>query len=732
MKFSKIEARAASRLGSRLAYKYCYYLEFDFSILDNILSRKKNGSRSGKTYSESYIMFDTETSKDHEPERGAFGRWKPQPNHICAWSIAIRAFHTDICTLRGSRPSELMHCISLIRQHIKADIIYIFAHNLPYDWQFCRRFFITQFGAPTKQLNVKNHYPLTINFANGMILRDSLILAGMSLERWAKNLGVQEKAVGSWDYDLIRNQNHLYTDDELRYIECDVIAGVQCLNKLADILGDTLVSLPFTNTGIVRRIVRRDGKKNYAKAAFSKMVGDYYEYHYLESIFHGGFTHSNRYKNGFITKGVTCMDFKSSYPYCMLVTKMPCSAFMPVTRNMSPDEIYDKADKNAYIFKLVLTNVRLIDHHYPMPPLQYSKCETIINCTKDNGRILTADYCEIRLNEIDLKLIYDYYTWDAAICTDIYVAGKDYLPTWYRDIVWDIFKQKCKLEYDIKIKGEGEISMYNQIKSRLNSLYGLTVTKACKETIIECYEDTESQINGEYYIDNTDMENEYNKYLKNRNEILPYCWGCWVTSAAMYNLFQLAKCIGDSDKDLFLHWIYSDTDSIYSDKWNPQKLDEYNENVKNTLINAGYGGVTVEDKTYWLGVAENDGFYDEYISQGAKRYAYKKDGKIGITVAGVPKKKGAAALTSLEDFQDGFIFPGEITGKVLHTYIYDEIHIDDHGNEVADSIDLSPTDYTLSTVENPLKLDQLIMFGEDGELIINDTETVYYDWFEES
>ena len=35
---------------------------------------------------------------------------------------------------------------------------------------------------------------------------------------------------------------------------------------------------------------------------------------------------------------------------------------------------------------------------------------------------------------------------------------------------------------------------------------------------------------------------------------------------------------------------------------------------------------------------EFDGHYEQFITQGAKRYAYVSDGKMGITVAGVSKK----------------------------------------------------------------------------------------------
>ena len=88
-----------------------------------------------------------------------------------------------------------------------------------------------------------------------------------------------------------------------------------------------------------------------------------------------------------------------------------------------------------------------------------------------------------------------------------------------------------------------------------------------------------------------------------------------------------------------------------------------------------------------LGLFEHDAHYEEFITQGAKKYAYtkwipkekakkdsniidEKDGKvkvIEITVSGVPKK-GAKALKKLEDFKDDFIFKFEDTGKNLLIY----------------------------------------------------------------
>lgn len=702
MNFRQIEERALRKIRGGLEYKYCYYIEFDYSILKNILCRKKNGSHSDTKYSESYIMLDTETSKSHGTEYDKDGKAIPQINHICAWTISIRAFHHNICTLRGSNPVELTHCLKLIRDNIQGDIFYVFVHNLPFDWTFLRRFMFKEFGTPKNQLNIKNHYPISIRFENGIHLRDSLILAGVSLERWANNLEVDHrKAVNTWNYEKLRNQNDPLTEEELNYIEHDTLAGVECLNKLADNIGDTVISLPYTLTGIVRRDMRREGRKVYAKQLFDKQLITFEEYVILEKVFHGGFTHANRHVINWIRgksfngKKVKCKDFKSSYPYCMITAKVPREKFYHLSGTMDPAKILKSKDR-SYIFKLVMIKPTLRDPFYPMPALQFYKCENTINAIQDNGRILSADYVEIYMNEVDLKIIDRMYTCESWIATEVMSAVNGYMPDWFRKEVFKIFTEKCELEYHVKVLKDADPSVYALKKANLNALYGMSVTKAVKPSITEIYEDDPEKeaYSGDYFVDDKNLQKEFDKYNKNRNNILPYVFGIYTTSYAMLHLFELSDCIDDINH----HWIYSDTDSIYSDNWNEDRVAAYNRHVIDELIKAGFGPVTVGTKTYNLGIAEDDGEYDEFITQGAKRYAVKVGKKIKITVAGVPKI-GSCALRSLEDFREGFIFYGQGTGKMTHTYIYHDIFEDEHGNLCADSIDLTPADYTLSSVD---------------------------------
>lgn len=721
MRYKDYEARRGRVLASSLSYTYDYYLNWNYDLLRNVLTRRRNGSKAKTTYSEAWIMLDTETSRTEPLKKGFFGKYDNSENYIVAFTCSIRIFERNVCTLRGSRPSEVCHMLKLIRSHIAGDRVYIFVHNLAYDWQFLRRFLIAEFGQPKKQLNIKSHYPMLIQFDNGLVLRDSLILAGCSIEKWGENLGVStRKAVGCWDYEKIRHQNTILDENELKYIECDTLTGVECLNELANQLNNTVVDIPFTSTGIVRREVQVLGRKNYAKQQFNKQPITFeFLTNVLHDVFHGGYTHANRHIVGWIIDKVTCMDFKSSYPYSMLTEDVPLSQFIKLSDPYkNPEDIYNKAHQNAYIFKFVASGIKLRDPLYPMPPLQASKCLTTINDIRDNGRIREADYIEIWLNEVDFLTIYEMYEWSEAYCVEVYVASKGLMPKWFRDEIFTIFKEKCELEYEIKVLGQGDKTKYNLKKAQLNSLYGMCVTFPIRPDIIEVYEpekyNGEILQSGDYYEDKIDMKKKFEKYMKDWKQVLPYVYGVYCTSWAQRHLFELSKCIDDIN----YHWLYSDTDSIYSDRWNRDKLAIFNQNIKDKLIKAGYGPVKIEDREFWLGIAELDGTYDRFITQGAKRYAVEVDGQIKITVSGVPKRSGGQALKSLEDFTEGYIFKGEDTGKKLSTYFYSDIHLNEYGDECADYIDLTPTDYRLSVVPNDITGDlEGFIFNDDMELV---------------
>ena len=657
-----------------------YYKEFDFNKLHVIRTLKKQGYNKGE-YSNCFIALDTETSK----------KINSKDNHIVAFSIAIRYEHKNICCLYGYDPIELIDCINNIRDILKGNI-FLYVHNLAYDWVFIRRFFIDAFGEPVKQLNTKPHYPIFITFENGITLRDSLILSACNLEQWANDLDVEhKKAVGKWQYNKIRNQKDVFNPDEVLYVENDVLALVECLDKLCILLHKHVFSMPYTNTGIVRGELRLIGEKYNAHKLFLKIAPDFEQLQKLNFLFHGGYTHGNRYfynkilrsKNPLIKQIIKCYDFCSSYPFSALAFKYPMTKFIK-TDNLSINQILELSDKYAFMFKLIMIKPRLKDNSFPMPVLQLSKCVKVINPDIDNGRIKSADFVEIYLTEVSLKLINELYDKDFSLCTEIEYARKDYLPRWFTDYVYNLFKEKQNLKNVNKV-------LYGIAKSRLNSMYGCCVQFPLKDDIVEDY------ASGDFDLEPKLNEENYNKYLKRRTSILPYQWGVWITEYSLFNLFQLGcKCI---DYDNFGEWIYSDTDSCFGYNWNEEKIKEYNDNCIRSLQKNGYSGVTIKDKTYHLGVAELEKECIEFICNGAKRYAYRdKDEVLHITIAGVPKKGVECLNNDLNNFVKGFIFKGEISGKLQVEYNFvDNVYTDINGNITGDSINLEPCDYELDS-----------------------------------
>lgn len=716
---TRITKNLINNIRSR-GYSYEYWENFDYNIFKDIIVRTKTG-HSKTTYADLIIMGDTETSKKTDnPVTDS-----DHHNHVCAWSCSFRTLGINMATLWGRKPSDFVEMIKTVRDQIECDEIYLYFHNAPYDWVFLEKFFIREFGEPIAQLNVKPLYPLSIKFNNGLIIKDSLMLSQRSLERWGADMQVEHaKAVGRWDYDKIRDFDTWEpSEDELLYMECDVLCGVECIDATMKALNKTISTIPLTATGIVRTECRNIGKKYKAHDWFRRLSpDDYMEQLIFEAVFHGGYTHANRFAASEVFPGnyktvspfPICYDFSSSYPFCLLSEKYPDERFYLLDKEITPDYVLKSMDDYAFIMRLECTGVSLKDPFDPMPAIGFSKCITSINEINDNGRIVTCDYLETWVNEIDFSLIMEHYNFENIELVDVRCAHKSYLPRWFTDYVFERYKSKTQLK-------NIDAVLYAIEKAKCNACFGMTAQKPCKPEIKENYH------TGEYKEeDDWDPAKEYKKHLDNRNSFLPYFVGIWCTSAAQRNLFELGKCVPKNEI-----WLYSDTDSVYATAFDEDKIKEYNKKCISKLEERGYKGVEHQGKVYNLGVAEFDGQYMQFKTLHSKCYVKRPlkafgDGfvmgdDLKITVAGVPKKGSKALENNIYNFKPGFVFAGSITGKLQHTHYYiDDIYIDEHGNETGNSIDLSPCDYLVSDIMTP-DFDQLI----NREINIIDYEKEY-------
>lgn len=146
--------------------------------------------------------------------------------------------------------------------------------------------------------------------------------------------------------------------------------------------------------------------------------------------------------------------------------------------------------------------------------------------------------------------------------------------------------------------------------------------------------------------------------------------------------------------------IYCDTDSVkLCEGFDKSVIEEYNKFVINKIKHVSkkleipiekFMPEDIKGRKRVLGIFEEDAFYKEFKTQGAKKYAFieeieKKDinenykilkenentyDVLGITVAGVPKK-GCQVLNNLDEFEDNLIFDFKHTGKNILFYCED-------------------------------------------------------------
>ena len=118
---------------------------------------------------------------------------------------------------------------------------------------------------------------------------------------------------------------------------------------------------------------------------------------------------------------------------------------------------------------------------------------------------------------------------------------------------------------------------------------------------------------------------EIEKSLK--GAAFPYQWGVYTTAYARKQLQDAIKLCSD-------RIIYCDTDSVKT--LGDVPIHILNDALRIRAENVGAYADDMNGKRHYIGMFESDGHYKQFITQGAKRYAYIKDsGKMGVTVAGV-------------------------------------------------------------------------------------------------
>ena len=698
-------------------------LEFDSfnEIKWNIIDKKLNNAnfitttskRKKVKYLDLSISFDTETTSTYttnEP-REKFA-------YMYVWQFGIDGYYCY-----GRTWSEFLQLCKHLQKTLGLNErrrLIIFIHNLSFEFQFFRKYFkwVSVFATSSRN-------PVKALTSYGIEFRDSLILSGYKLENVAKNLTAHDipKMVGDLDYSLIRTKDTTFTQKELGYMLNDVRVLVAYIDEQRELYGD-ITKIPLTNTGRVRRYVRKEcfKDKNYNATIRSLRIKDANEYNTLKQAFAGGFTHANPNHVGKVYKNVASFDFTSSYPTVMIAEKYPCSSAVP-QKWRGWERFNEINEKALQIFTVEFWNIETsvyFDNY-----ISKNKCLDIKGEIENNGRIFSADYLKITITSVDWSIIKQVYHWDKIKITNQLAYYKDYLPKPIIQSILHFYKSKTTLK---EVKGKE--AEYLHAKGMLNSVYGMSVTDIVHEEQI--------YNSDKWTTEDPNVADQIKHYNNSYNRFLYYPWGIFVTSYGRANLWNGILHFKDD-------YLYSDTDSIKAINYKKHLpyIKQYNHDIVKKLEKClDHYGIDkselspkdIKGNEHMLGVWDFEEVYKRFKTLGAKRYIIEnQDGELKITIAGLPKEKGRDYLLKISNnnmtkvfnnFTNKMQVPKDASGKLTAYYDDEEKEciikdFQGHYTKVRSlsSVHLSKASFEMSMAEKYIKLLEQL---ENGELTIKD------------
>lgn len=628
--------------------------------------RGNNGGKSKRDLKDLVCAFDIETSNIPNIDQASMYIWQLQVDDLGTiigrtWD-EYRQLLERVCDLLGENES-----------------IVFYVHNLSFEFQFLRGIYPFQ---PDEVFCMDRRKILYCSMFDGKIVyRCSYIHSNMSLAEYTKKMGVQHVKLSGADFDY-RETRYPWTpltDEQIAYCIHDVRGLVEALKKEMEVDGDTLITIPLTSTGYVRRDAKR-AMKQVSHTLVPSILPDEKTFILLREAFRGGNTHANRFYAGRIITDVASADRSSSYPDTQVNCEFPMSRFYyKGEATMKELDRYINVLDKAVVMRVALWGVRLRDPYWGAPYLARDKCRKIIEPTYDNGRILECKYCETTITDVDLRILLDEYDFDNFKAFDVAFARYGKLPRPLVEETINYYRKKTELK-----NVEGQEIYYMKSKNKLNSIYGMMAQNPAKETIL--FKDND------YIKDDVPLSERLKE--ANRRAFLAYQWGCWVTAWARYRLEEGIKLAGDN-------FVYCDTDCVkYVQEidWNPYNAKR----IKDSIANGAYADDPAGERHY-MGVYEQEKTDQRFKTLGAKKYAFEQDGKTYITVAGVNKRLGAKELErfgGLDAFNEGFIF-SEAGGmeSVYNDEPYGYVNIEGHELYVGTNVLLRDSTYSLGITD---------------------------------
>lgn len=647
---------------------------FDYSIIKNAPIQKRRKGNQGRKdnqrkYKALYCAFDIESTNDESIDQA----------YMYIWQFQIEDY-----TIIGRTWDEFFIFLNRIKEQLD-DYAYlmIYVHNLSYEFSFLKGCYSF---TNEEVFCIEPRKILKCEMLDHFEMRCSYLLTNMSLASFTSKMGVSQKLSGDeFDYSKIRYSWTELTDRELEYCIMDVKALVEALKVYFSIEHDNFYTIPLTSTGFVRRDVK-SAMRRYNKNDLKTQLPEFPVFEILREAFRGGNTHANRYYAEEIVDNVSSYDRTSSYPDVQINELFPMGHWL-----YEPDVDFDRVCRKIYkqhracLMRVGFSNIRLKDPMCGCPYIPKHKCRNLCEHDNDNGRILYARYLEISLTDIDFNIIINQYDFDELTVYDFYHTRYGRLPKPMREIIMKYFRDKTELK-----NVAGSELYYMLSKAKLNSIYGMSVQSPVKHSIL--YEN-------DLFIEDYSMTDRELLEKQSKRAFLNYAWGVWTTAHARKHL-QDAIDIVDSKSGGYC-FVYCDTDSVKFIDDGSISFDSYNQNRKIESEENGGTACDPDGNKYYLGIYEYEGTYKQFVTMGAKKYAYiDQQDKLHITVAGASKSKGAEELEKrggLPEFKEGFVFydAGGTESVYNDAPEISELHVGDNIQYITSNVLIRKSTYTL-------------------------------------
>ena len=505
-----------------------------------VLAKRKGKDK--RSYADIVCSFDIEATNIATIQQAV----------MYVWQFAME----DLVVI-GRSWDEYLEFLQLLKGWLPKDAwMIIYVHNLSYEFQFLRG--VYSFGIK-EVFATDNRKVLRCDMLGCFEYRCSYFLSNASLDFWSgpKSMNVphHKQSGEDFDYSIQRFPWTQLSKQEYLYCIYDVLAVVECVRKIMQLEGDSLATIPLTNTGYVRRIVKDEMKKlgyTYVKDRWP----NYDLFCLMREAFRGGNTHANRFYTGLTVKNVHAVDRSSSYPDVQCNLPFPITRFWRCLPTADIPELIRKG--YAVICRIKVTDLALRNPWWGFPYIPRDKCHAV-QFTADNGRILHAAVLSMAVTDVDLKIIMDEYTFSTIEFSDAWFAKYGPLPDEFTRTIKRLYKEKTEMKGTEREK----TPEYSIKKGQINANYGMTAQNPLKDNVLflgSRFED-ESKLTPEdlvtFGLEAVDLREKYNHLLP----WLPYQWAVWTTAWARYELEQaMVKCV---DPDGICRLIYIDTDSLY-------------------------------------------------------------------------------------------------------------------------------------------------------------------------